>query len=86
MVTDESIIFTGFGRSHQYKWEEVEEYTLKDYGYVGKSFIKIGKYRLLGGRYWVSSKLEGYRELLSILQSRLEGRESHESSNLSRSK
>lgn len=85
-VTDEFIIFKGFGRKHQYKWKEVEELTLKDYGYVGKAFIKIGKYQLLGGRYWVSSKLEGYKELLGILQSQLEGRESNERSNLSRSK
>lgn len=78
-VTPESIVFEGFWRKHEYKWKDVEELTLKDYGYVGKAFIRIGKYRPLGGRYWVSSNLIGYKDLLGTIQSKLEGCEIHES-------
>ncbi|TRZ38109.1 hypothetical protein CEQ21_22110 [Niallia circulans] len=76
-LTTESIIFEGFWSRHEYKWEDVKELTLKDYGYVGKAFIKIGRFRLLGGRYWVSSKLEGYKELLAVIKEIVEGRERH---------
>ncbi|SHR94567.1 Uncharacterised protein [Mycobacteroides abscessus subsp. abscessus] len=72
-LTPDSIIFEGFWRKHEYKWIDVDELTLKDYGYVGKAFIRIGKYHLLGGRYWVSSNLEGYKELLEVIESKLEG-------------
>lgn len=85
-VTPESIVFEGFWKKHEYRWIDVEELTLKDYGYVGKSFIRIGKYRLLGGRYWVSSNLQGYKELLETIQSKLEGCEIHEGSDSFQSK
>ncbi|MGE8203740.1 hypothetical protein ACQKP0_04185 [Heyndrickxia sp. NPDC080065] len=71
ILTSDSIIFKGFGRQHQYFWSEVKEIHIKDYGYVGKSFIRIGRYRLLGGRYWISNKLHGYKELLSFLQQKI---------------
>jgi len=76
-LTTESIIFEGFWSRHEYKWEDVKELTLKDYGYVGKAFIKIGSFRLLGGRYWISYKLAGYKDLLAVIKE-LEGREKHE--------
>jgi hypothetical protein len=85
-LTPESIVFEGFWRKHEYRWQDVEELTLKDYGYVGKAFIRIGKYRLLGGRYWVSSNLEGYKELLGIIESKLEGCGIRESRNSVQSK
>ncbi|MGG4411881.1 hypothetical protein ABER75_24770 [Niallia taxi] len=76
-LTTESIIFEGFWSRHEYKWEDVKELTLKDYGYVGKAFIKIGSFHLLGGRYWISYKLAGYKDLLAVIKE-LEGREKHE--------
>ena len=81
-VSSEAIAFIGFWRKHEYKWQEVTEFTVKDYGYVGKSFIRIGNFRLLGGRYWISNKLEGYQELLTIIKAQAEGREKHEGETL----
>lgn len=70
IVTEEHVTFEGFGRSHQYSWDEVDNLMVKDYGNLGKSFIKIGKFRMLGGRYWISSKIDGYRELIDLLQAK----------------
>lgn len=69
-LTADFIKFEGFGRTHQYNWNELQDIHVKNYGYVGKSFIKIGGYRLLGGRYWVSSSLRGYNELIGYLQNK----------------
>ncbi|WP_299090945.1 hypothetical protein [uncultured Metabacillus sp.] len=69
-VTTNSIIFEGFGRKHEYLWEDIEGLSVKNYGYAGKSFIRIGKYRLFGGRYWISNKMHGYKELLNFLQTK----------------
>lgn len=70
IVTQDHVIFEGFGRSHQYSWDEIDTLMVKDYGNLGKSFIKIGKFRMVGGRYWVSSKINGYRELIDLLQTK----------------
>lgn len=77
-LSSDGIVFIGFWRRHVYKWQDVTELTVKDYGYVGKAFIRIGNYRLLGGRYWISNKLEGYQELLTVIKGQAEGREQHE--------
>jgi hypothetical protein len=72
-VTSEYIVFEGFGRKHLFNWEEIEIITVKDYGYVGKSFIRVGRYSPFKGRYWISNKLTGYRELLTFLQTKKAG-------------
>lgn len=69
-VTDKSITFSGFGRSHVYTWEEAGTIYLKNYGYVGKTLIRLGKPRILGGRYWITNEMQGYSELLNFLEQR----------------
>lgn len=74
VVKDDSITFSGFGRSHMYTWEEAGIIYIKSYGYVGKTLIRLGKPRIFGGRYWITNEMQGYSELLDFLEQRDERR------------
>ncbi|GLC87150.1 hypothetical protein [Lysinibacillus piscis] len=67
-VTDEAIVFSAFGRNHSYRWDELTFIHLRNYRYVGKSFIRLGKPQILGGRYWLTNDLAGYNELIALLE------------------
>lgn len=67
-VTDQSITFSGFGRIHTYTWEEAGIIFVRKYEYAGKTFIRLGKPRILGGRYWITHEMNDYKELLSLLE------------------
>lgn len=71
-VTDQFIVFSGFGRSHMYTWEEAGIISVRKYDYVGKTFIRLGKPRILGGRYWITNEMNGYKELIGLLEQKSE--------------
>lgn len=66
-VTDEKIIFSAIGMSHVFNWNEVRSLKLKNYHYIGKMYVRVGNPTFLRGRYWISSNMNGYVELINIL-------------------
>ncbi len=72
VVTKESITFSGFGRSHVYTWEEAGSIRIRKYNYVGKTLIRLGKPKVLGGRYWITNEMNGYEDLLNYLEKKSE--------------
>lgn len=67
-ITDDRIMFSAFGRSHTYKWEELDHLYLRNYSYVGKTLIRLGKPQIFGGRYWITNEMSGYKELIDRLE------------------
>jgi hypothetical protein len=62
---DETLTFYGFFQKHEYKWSEIETIRIRNFIMTDKVLVRIGKDRLLGGRYWLDTdSLRGCRELL----------------------
>lgn len=61
------IIFESFGKKNKYVWKDIQNFRVKCYPF-GSTLIDIGEQKVLGGRYWIKSHMEGYDELLHFLQ------------------
>ncbi|MBR0600594.1 hypothetical protein [Sinanaerobacter chloroacetimidivorans] len=66
-ITDDgdNITFYGFFQKHAYKWSEIEFLRIRRFIMTDRVLVRIGKERVLGGRYWLDTdSLQGSRELL----------------------
>ncbi len=54
-VSDDSITFKGFGKSHTYRFSEIEDFRVKEFVTAKKIYLRINKdsSSLLRGRYWI---------------------------------
>lgn len=69
-ITDdgETLTFYGFFQKHEYKWSEINYVRIRKFSMTDKIFIRIGRERVLKGRYWLDmSSLSGSQELLEKL-------------------
>ncbi|HWQ80182.1 MAG TPA: hypothetical protein VN381_15250 [Anaerovoracaceae bacterium] len=67
LITDdgETLTFYGFFQKHAYKWSEIRNLRIRRFIMSDKVLVRIGKDRLLAGRYWLDTdSLEGCSELL----------------------
>jgi hypothetical protein len=67
LITDDGEILTfyGFFQRHEYKWSEIQFLRIRRFIMSDKVLVRIGKERLLGGRYWIDTgSLQGSGELL----------------------
>lgn len=67
LITDdgETLTFYGFFQKHEYKWSEVQNLRIRRFIMTDKVLVRIGKDRLLAGRYWLDiDSLRGSGELL----------------------
>ena len=53
-ITDDSISFSSFGRTHTYRWNDIKRFQIKEFITARKMFIRINGGGLLSGRYWVN--------------------------------
>ena len=53
-ITDESITFSAYGRSHKFLWNEMRSFTIKEFISSRKMFIRINGGGIFSGRYWLS--------------------------------
>lgn len=67
LITDdgETLTFYGFFQKHEYKWSEIETIRIRSFILTDKVLVRIGKERLLSGRYWLDTdSLREARELM----------------------
>ena len=70
-ANDEGIVFHGRKRRHAYRWADLCVLKLKEFAFTGSIYIRIGKPRILGGRYWIEAgKYEGIEALVLELRKR----------------
>ncbi len=62
---DEKITLYGFFQKHKYTWAEIEFLRIRRFIMTDRVLVRIGKERVLGGRYWLDTdSLQGSSELL----------------------
>ena len=67
LITDdgEKITFYGCFQKHEYKWSEINFLRIRKFIMTDRIFVRIGKDRVMGGRYWLDTdSLPGFGELL----------------------
>lgn len=70
-ITDDGkyITFYAFGRSHRYKWDEIESLKLTTFPFNDRIYIRIGDNKALKGRYWINlNSMKDSRELVEKMK------------------
>jgi hypothetical protein len=56
ILEENGISFVSFGRTVKYLFDEIHIFMAKDFRSSGRIFLRINKYNLFKGRYWVNAK------------------------------
>ena len=68
---NQGITFHGCRRRHAYQWADLSILKLKEFAFTSSVYIRIGKPRVLRGRYWIEgSKYDGIEALVLELRRR----------------
>lgn len=55
-INENIIVFSAFGRKHEYRWEEITSLKIKELA-DKKMYIRINDGSLLRGRYWIKTRM-----------------------------
>ncbi|AKC65656.1 hypothetical protein HF326_03130 [Bacillus altitudinis MN12] len=70
MISEDELKIGAFGRWHTYAVSDIKgKLFLKPYPHIGKVYVRVGPARIFGGRYWISSEMSEYKQLVQSLQS-----------------
>lgn len=58
------LTFYGFYQQHEYNWSEIDYLRIRKFMMSDRIFLRIGKERVMGGRYWIDvDSMQGASEL-----------------------
>jgi hypothetical protein len=66
-ITDDGEIVTFYGlfQKHEYRWDEINYLRIRRFIMSDRVYVRIGKERVMGGRYWLDTdSLPGSGNLL----------------------
>ena len=73
VMSDSSIEFIGFNRSHRYSFEQIRRINLRKTAFTKSAYLRINDAGLLKGRYWLQfDNLSDGDELLARLNALIE--------------
>lgn len=76
IISEDQLKIGAFGRWHTYAVSDIKgKLFLKPYPHIGKVYVRVGPSRIFGGRYWISSEMSEYKQLVQTLQDFAKGDE-----------
>ena len=67
-ITDDSIIFSCWGREDKYPFSELAEFRVREFPTAGKMYIRINNHNLFHGRYWLqTNQMTDGKELFRLI-------------------
>lgn len=54
-LSDDAISFSAYGKTHEYKLDDIKEFRVKEFPGSGKMYIRINGGNLFKGRYWLDT-------------------------------
>ncbi|MCY7495655.1 hypothetical protein [Bacillus safensis] len=76
IISEDQLKIGAFGRWHTYAVSDIKgKLFLKPYPHIGKVYVRVGPARIFGGRYWISSEMSEYKQLVQTLQDFAKGDE-----------
>lgn len=64
-ISEDEVTFIAFGRMRTYKVADLQFVNVKRFAYVKQVLVSMGKTHVIGGRYWIDSRFDGYDEILA---------------------
>lgn len=76
IISEDKLKIGAFGRWHTYAVSDIKgKLFIKPYPHIGKVYVRLGSSRIFGGRYWISSEMSEYKQLVQTLQDFAKGDE-----------
>jgi hypothetical protein len=69
-LTDDTISFHGYGRTHRFAWRDVERVRVRRFLTRDRILVRISPSRAWRGRYWIVSSIDDYETLVRELEAR----------------
>jgi len=54
IISEEGITFKAYNKQHDYKWEDIERFRLKEFIHARKLYLTINKPTIFRGKYWIN--------------------------------